>query len=229
MRATSWMKLIYALMAISLCGPVEAAVYQITMSWTVTGTDTTGVFGTPGALSGAYTVSYFLNYPTPGSTDMLTSEVHNVYGGSEFGTTSPAFATITIGGQSYTFDGSYWGQGFLQNGNPGVSGRDEVYGAAQADASNFLYSYLYSDNHDFVSSLNFAVPLSYMAQVGDAWFGEFHISTINASASGQLTVQSVTVAAVPELSTWTMMLLGFGMIGASIRRKRVRRTHLSYL
>jgi hypothetical protein len=30
-----------------------------------------------------------------------------------------------------------------------------------------------------------------------------------------------TIAPVPELSTWAMMILGFGMIGSAVRRKRV--------
>lgn len=40
-------------------------------------------------------------------------------------------------------------------------------------------------------------------------------------------VNNQTIAAVPEASTWAMMLIGFGAVGASVRRKR--RTELALL
>lgn len=43
---------------------------------------------------------------------------------------------------------------------------------------------------------------------------------------GFLTVSSV--AAVPEPATWVMMGLGFGLVGAGLRRQRVRKTTVAF-
>jgi hypothetical protein len=51
--------------------------------------------------------------------------------------------------------------------------------------------------------------------------------TINAGSEGTLTFTSAAVAAVPEPATWGMMLLGFGMMGASMRYRR-RETKVVY-
>lgn len=43
--------------------------------------------------------------------------------------------------------------------------------------------------------------------------------SVNAQTFDDFTFGSVTVGAIPEPSTWAMMLLGMGFIGASMRRK----------
>lgn len=52
----------------------------------------------------------------------------------------------------------------------------------------------------------------------------FNLGTFNLgggfSPTGTLTISRATVAAVPEPGTWAMMLVGFGAIGASMRRRR---------
>ena len=47
-----------------------------------------------------------------------------------------------------------------------------------------------------------------------------------ASGSGSFTVSAP--AAVPEPATWGMMLLGFGVAGAALRRRRIAATRVSY-
>jgi hypothetical protein len=43
---------------------------------------------------------------------------------------------------------------------------------------------------------------------------------IDALKNASWTATTAQMAAVPEPSVWAMMLLGFGMIGTAIRRKR---------
>jgi hypothetical protein len=47
----------------------------------------------------------------------------------------------------------------------------------------------------------------------------FNFTGNNTNASGTLT-GNVTISAVPEAGTWALMLLGFGAIGLTIRRRR---------
>lgn len=45
------------------------------------------------------------------------------------------------------------------------------------------------------------------------------VSTGAGTGGGRLTISALPMAAVPEPATWAMMLLGFGMIGYSMRRR----------
>ncbi|MEG3125916.1 PEPxxWA-CTERM sorting domain-containing protein [Sphingomonas sp. GB1N7] len=49
-------------------------------------------------------------------------------------------------------------------------------------------------------------------------FGTFNLSSIT-SGPAQITIAAGTV---PEPTTWGMMILGFGMIGAAVRSRKVR-------
>jgi hypothetical protein len=75
---------------------------------------------------------------------------------------------------------------------------------------------------------------------GAAEFGSLLNQAIAAGATNTITVNGTTggngsfrgtlsfgnVAAVPEPGTWAMMLLGFGAIGFSMRRRRSQASHL---
>jgi hypothetical protein len=50
--------------------------------------------------------------------------------------------------------------------------------------------------------------------------GSYYLETSSIAANGELVSGSVDFAAVPEPATWGVMLLGFGAMGASMRRKR---------
>jgi hypothetical protein len=52
--------------------------------------------------------------------------------------------------------------------------------------------------------------------------GTFNLSGGFTAGPATLTITQAPVAAVPEPSTWAMMLLGFGAIGASMRHRRQR-------
>lgn len=50
----------------------------------------------------------------------------------------------------------------------------------------------------------------------------------SASYGGFFTLTEATAAAVPEPATWAMMLLGFGVVGAAMRRKRAPQPKVRY-
>ena len=84
----------------------------------------------------------------------------------------------------------------------------------------------------FVTSLDPTKPYSYAIKPEDRqrslWqFAKFDgtgnrvIERANGTMTSEfVTVEAVTVGAIPEPATWLMMIVGFGMVGASIRSKR---------
>ena len=49
-------------------------------------------------------------------------------------------------------------------------------------------------------------------------------SAVAAGYSGNLTLAPVVSAVVPEPATWAMMMAGFGIVGAGLRRRRTLTT-----
>jgi len=93
----------------------------------------------------------------------------------------------------------------IANGNP-----YQVFGYADADG-NFTFSGSASLLSDYYGA--FYAPIR--AYVGDSWthasFGTITSFTVSGLAGAP---------PVPEPPTWAMLLLGFGLLGAAIRRSR---------
>ena len=53
---------------------------------------------------------------------------------------------------------------------------------------------------------------------------QYRVNTFSPGSSSFVTATSAAVTAVPEAATWAMMLAGFGVIGASLRRRRLAKT-----
>ncbi len=51
---------------------------------------------------------------------------------------------------------------------------------------------------------------------------QYRVNTFNPGSSSFVTTTSAAVAAVPEATTWGMMLAGFGIVGSAIRLRRRR-------
>jgi len=90
--------------------------------------------------------------------------------------------------------------------------------------SNSISSYV----HEIVSTTDFTAPLSYTFQAGDQNNSSFYLregtdSTFSRYAYGNLSARSVTIVeagAVPEPATWTMLIVGFGLVGGVMRRRQ---------
>jgi hypothetical protein len=78
-----------------------------------------------------------------------------------------------------------------------------------------------------VANSNFTGPGFYFTDVTDTCSGVAVCSqndvglTPGASQSGPVTI-AVSETVVPEPATWAMLLVGAGLVGASVRRKGVR-------
>lgn len=229
-----------ALMA-ALTAPAQAQVATVTVTGNVlNGLDATGRFGAAGAnLAGLPFSAIFTIAAKGGTTAVDTSALSFLYGA---GAASPVSAALTIGTGTYNFGGSWSGTARATNGvtPSGVNGTDSLYYAAEdtdvstmppPPASSLLYVSIDSlrdllDSADYNSystiSLNGSDNAQGLAQIahydpatgsyGPMTYANLSLSTISAKAT----------AAVPEPATWMMMILGFGMAGAALRRQRVR-------
>ncbi len=54
------------------------------------------------------------------------------------------------------------------------------------------------------------------------------INGMQGNYSAALPVASGMISAVPEPATWAMMIIGFGAIGAAMRRRAATRTTVAY-
>lgn len=126
--------------------------------------------------------------------------------GSSLGTIEQTFDTIA--GQTYQVNfytsRNPDGGDPLRSGTVSINGTDHTfYYSASNDRSNMMWllnSYTFTASGTS-STLSFAADASAGCCYGPA-------------------LDSVSVAAVPEPSTWAMMLMGFGAIGVGLRRRR---------
>jgi len=123
---------------------------------------------------------------------------------------------------SFTQNGGVFGVGFDVDFNPNIY----VHGPAVAFVT-------FADN----STANFALPVqnsvrdafvpAYFGITSDLGVKTIHIGGFNGVANvdffvmDNLTIGSArAISAVPERGAWNMMIMGFGMAGAGIRRRR---------
>jgi hypothetical protein len=212
-----------AVLAALFSSTASADIVTATYTGTVTGTDSAGDFGLPGAsLNGmTFTSSYVFDTSLAGIGSSSANGIFQTYGGT--GYTAPQLsnplqsASITINGHTFTTTGQYASTLITENAtNPyGYS----IYAYALAETtSGYLNNELTSKNPvnvPFPTSIN--SPFTYSFRDGDANYGNFVFN------NDQLSLLSATVTvtdAVPEPSTWAMMILGFAGIGLITYRRR---------
>jgi len=112
------------------------------------------------------------------------------------------------------------------NSNLGSADTINIYNSAIQNASTLVDSVSYSGTTRGISRNR---PVDVDGSVGndqfiDSAFGDSYGSTFAPSTPADLgnpgRFPIVPTAAVPEPATWAMMILGFGLIGASARRSR---------
>jgi hypothetical protein len=173
------------------------------------GVDNAGFFGSNNAdLSGlAYTATYVFDTAVPGAAHYGLGGIFFTYGG---GVNTPAVsAAMTINGHTFTTNGL--GHAELDASNMS-SGSFRTYAQANAAFGNQFDNFLETQDPaaPYPTSLSSPFTYTYLAVGTSSAYGTFKIGL------DQLSLSPTTVtltAAVPEPSTWAMMILGFAGVG----------------
>lgn len=211
-------KILGVVAGLALLGQVSqasAALVNITYTGTVDdGSYDTGLFG--GSIAGAsFTATFKFDTSISGAFNNFGPTGNYIVGGSAFGGPAPGLsAALTINGITQSFTPSFDSQ--IYGANDGTNSVQEHI-AGNDSNQNFILASI--TNHGTLLPPTIDVPFSYIVQPGDSMQGYFYLTTLGPySAQGSLTFTSLTetvdgVSAVPEPSTWAMMIMGFCGLG----------------
>jgi len=194
-----------------------ADIVTVTYTGTVIGTDYSGYFGTAGTdiSNSNFTATYVFDTNLSGAYQGQSY----IYGGSSYPAPSPAIsAALTIDG--YTFNlpdvstSSYFSQLTAQN-----TGLFNSFAQVTPVGADTLYSSIYTQDPNAPAIASFSAPFSYTyVAVG---LSNNQSAFYFGSDSLELFSQAVTLTdAVPEPSTWVMMILGFCGLGFLTYRRK---------
>ena len=196
--------------------PASAVVLIATYTGTVQGGgDWDGEFGTRYAdLTGrTYTATY--TYDTSLGRDYVGSYFEELVNEFPYGT--PILdSTLTIGTGTVHVTGEGYGHVFSANNN----GNFACVGNAASGNSRFLSSNLCTNTAPTTLPISFSSGLSGPYASGDSYYQSPTGNNPVRFYADFVTIRAVTEAAVPEPATWSLMLMGFGGLGAVLRRRR---------
>jgi hypothetical protein len=211
--------LLAALLCVSVTtNEAKATVVYATYTGTVIrGTDPGGVFGQGANLNGeAYKVLYVFDtgsYPDNHPVENF------VFGGTAFGTPSPLVgaAVLTIGGVSIEIGGNSVGEIQGINNGPGAFS-EQLHAAFDTNGSSIESSIF---NFSGVLPATITTPFVYngtSSDGGDSNFSAFGASGSDLSVTTLVVSLDAPTSAVPESSTWAMLLIGFAGLICFSRR-----------
>ena len=214
----------------------EASIIITTYTGTVRGgLDFTGAFGGGDLAGDSFIAVYRTDTAVPDAINDNAWDYTSISGGARVGTSSPTSAIVTIKSGdsrlgSLAFSGSYYGQTFksiLNRGGLGASIQNQTY---NNDGSLYLFNNIsgsQSTGPAFTLDPYYWTPWYFDASAF-GFYGNQTLATIGGIYGlGQgvgisFVTDTVTVSAVPEPATWAPMLVGFGLLGAVLRRFRAR-------
>ncbi len=225
--------ILLAAMATLAAGPASATAYYATFTGNLTGAaDFAGLFGPPGTdISGMpFSARYRVDPGVPGIS-VLTSgygSFQELASGSAGHFPQAISATLTINGHTQVVSGGYNGTVVQEDdytpGFPRIGNGDEILYVAEGFPTAGTFTSLSFSIEDVVSDItftsNFAAPFEnqfYGTTLQDSRF-EFSNGSNQAYGSLRATHLSVT-ASVPEPASWMMLIAGFGLAGAALRRQ----------
>lgn len=196
--------------ALGLCASAEATVFSLTLSGTIaTGADDRGIFGPAHTSLGgdAFTIQYLIDPVT--EQDKTDSDgVSPLY---LFNTPGAMKVTITINGKSFTFTGTAQSQ--YDKTDHAAAGSDPAFSRLDFnlyDGTNSLLQSVTADNAALGPFAGFSAGSLGHSSLNMSLFG----GAVRASS-----VDSIAISTVPEPASWLLSVLGFGLLGAAMRRR----------
>ena len=210
--------------ALVAAAPAAAIVKIATYTGIVVyGYDLTGEFGTPNTdLAGANWTATFTYDKTLGGYQYSDLTADDSQGGTSVGTGSPILsATITINGVTKTGAGQTLGKAYTSS-TPAVAHlSDDSLDDAAAYLQHYIYAFGYPAGAPASLDQNFGPAAS---SNGYGYVNWIRYDKVAGSyleyAYAYLGSDSVySVSDVPEPASWALMIGGFGMVGAALRRR----------
>ena len=213
-----------AVLGLGFTTPAYSATVSVTYTGTATGTDLRNTLGLGNVFSIAPFVSNYLFDTTKGA--IHNSPTQNYTVGS--GINSPLISSsITINGHTIQTSGGNLGELYVLS--DGIVYQIATY----AEYSNIVNNIYIVDKLDMGGVINNSSASSSLtgpfdgAINGNGLFGYYRanatLQNIFTNINADLTIQHVTigiVGGVPEASSWTMMIVGFGIAGMAFRYRR---------
>lgn len=230
------MKLLWTLfagLAAASAQPAEAVTAKATYYGIVSsGMDAyAGIFGGPMTnLTGQeIELSFFYDLGSPSGLTRYDPGYSAFYGGPFAGTPlSPGYSVVKIGDISYRLDSDLYFVTDQYDGADQISyetvGTSRIYTPDPEESYHDDYAtanlapYL---EENLITSSSLTDPIDYAVPSMNDAYASFFINEDAVSATFFPTrFTRSLVSAVPEPATWAMMILGFGVAGAMLRRRR---------
>jgi len=196
----------------------------------LSGIDAIGMFGDRGVDLTNFTFEaiYSVEYDIPDTFEISPFQ----YYVSSAGLPAIANASLTINDNTWYIDGSSFALAYLAEGSVSPFSEDEIYASVQSDGPyvSRMTTNVHSQSNDFIEAPDFSIPFTYNPPVDADAVGEFFaygfdpldgLPFFTGLSLSVTYVQSSGASAVPEPAIWTMMVGGFGLVGAALRRRTV--------
>ena len=208
------------------------ATYYGTVSYGMDGY--AGIFGRPMTVLTGQNIelSFFYDLASPAGITEYNSGYSAFFGGPYAGTTpSPGYSEVTIGDITYRLDSDLYfitdQYDMMDQISHETSGTSRIYTPDPGESYHNDYATANlapPPADDFLTSGSLTDPIDYQINSINDAYASFFINEDAASASffpTRFTRNVVaSVGAVPEPATWLSMILGFGLAGAALRRRR---------
>lgn len=237
MKLGKWTCAVLMGASVAIAAPEQswAEVYVITIFGQVTDfQDQTAVFGSGG--KGTFTVPYkaihTISIPSSGGNSFTDATGTTYYGGANNGNISPISSSITIKGVTINEPG--YNEGLVKTISTTNPKNFDMYSDSNYRGSIKVNNVIWHQFSTFSNQFDDGILLKrinylfgpsdvarggFLFRVWDLVTNNYDVYAAGSLVPQQINIKPISAAALPEPSTWALMILGFGGIGAAMRRR----------